>query len=133
MVHVLFITVLDSKIIYHQVKLYVSVLVCIESLGGSCRCIDIGFEVFIERFMSYDSCLNHAIHYFFDYDIYVAVYLLVVRVILVYYFWGNDFYHCSVILILLCCIVLVEVLDIYYKVFSTWGGDDAVPTEFGRG
>ena len=62
--------------------------------------------------MCYDPCLHRVIYSVFDSDIYVSIYLLVVKVIFVYDLLGNEFDYYFVIFSLLRWIIQVEVLDI---------------------
>ena len=83
--------------------------------------------------MCYDTCLHHTIHSIFDYEVYVFINFLGVKVILVYYLLENEF-HCYIVIFgHLYWIVQVEVLDIYNQVSSVWGEYEAIPMEFGRG
>ena len=58
---------------------------------------------------------------------------LVVQVILVYDLLGNEFDCYPVIFGPIHWIIQVEVLEIYYKVFSVWGVEYDVPMDFGCG
>ena len=80
--------------------------------------------------MHYDHHLHQAIHSFFDSNIYLAVTLLFVQVILFYHLLGDEFDRYFVIFILIYWIVQVEVLDIYYKLFAIWGVEESVTMEF---
>ena len=132
MIRILFIPLLDTKIAYHQGEMYFPFLVCTYSLGGSFWCIAVGFEVFLERFVFYDTLLHQLTHYSFVSDVYVYIVLIVVQVLLVCYLLGNEFDCYSVIFALISWIVRVEVLDIYYKIFAIWGREYAVTMDFGR-
>ena len=68
--------------------------------------------------MCYGPCLNQAIHSLFEYYIYVSITLIFFQVILVYDLLRNDLDCYLVIFGLLNWIV-----DMYNKVFSTWGGE----------
>ena len=83
--------------------------------------------------MRYDTCLYKAIHYPLDSDIYIAVSLLVVQVILLNYLFGNTVDCYFVIFVFLHWIVQVEVLGIYDNEFLVWCGENAVPREFSHG
>ena len=89
MVHIYFIPVLDYKGFYHQGEIYVLVLVCPDYLCDLLWCIYIGVEVLLKRFMQYGTCLCQAIHPFFESEIYVAINMLVVKVILFNDLLGN--------------------------------------------
>ena len=77
--------------------------------------------------MRYYPCLHQAIHSLLGSDIYVTIALIVDQVIFVYNLLVNEFENYLVIFGLLHWIFQVEVIDIYNKVFSVRGGDDAVP------
>ena len=86
----------------------------------------------LERSEIYVPFLHQAIHSLFYSDVYVFIDLLGFKIILVYDFLENKFDCYIVIFIFLHWIVQIEVLGIYNKLFSIWGGEDNVTIEFGR-
>ena len=83
--------------------------------------------------MCCDTCLCQAIHYFLGSYIYVSVTLLVFPVVLVNYLSGDEFYCYVVIFVLVHYIFQLEVIGVYDKIFSIWGGEDAIPIYFSCG
>ena len=130
MVYIFFIPISDSKVIYHQGKIYVPVLVHPDYVCDVCWCIDIRFDVCIKCLIRYYPCLYYFMHLFFDSDIYKAVNFLVVQFIVIHYLLGSKFDYYFVIFVLLHWIHLLEAIDIYNAVFGIWDGYDAAPMEF---
>ena len=83
--------------------------------------------------MCYDPCFHQGINSLLYSYIYLAINFLVFKVIIFYNCLGNELDFHIVILGILHWIFQVEVPDIYNKLFSVWGGEYAVPVDFGRG
>ena len=86
----------------------------------------------LELFVRYDLFFHQSIHSIFESGIYISISLLVVQVIFVHYLLWYEFDFYLLIFGLLCWVFQVEVIDIYYKIFSVWGGEDIVSMYFGH-